>query len=523
MNRLLTSVVVGLAGIQGFTLAAESRPKLVVGIVVDQLRSDYLEDLQPLLSTGGFRRLMEQALYLRDVEFKNLPSDAAAASAVIQTGAYPRFNGVTGEFVFDDATKSYRNIFADDAYIGNFTSEKYSPAALKVTTITDQLSIEEQGNPVIHSIAPDAAQAIILAGHSGNSAFWINDETGNWASSTFYPNPPATLQNLNYSSPLVSRLDTMKWTPLRKAEPYPFVSSKEIQQGFKYSFSRSDRDVFNHYKLSPFINSDISKAASQYVSQLNLGKNDHTDVLNLAFSLAPYPLAGEDNYRYELEDAYLRLDRELEQLLDTFDRLVGKDNVLVYLVSTGYFTEPTVENENYRLPGGTFSVKRAMALLNALLSARYGNAPYVDHFSNGQIFLSKSVLEEKNLHLEDIARESRDFLVRMSGVADAFTLSDLSASQNPAMEARRLASDPKTAGDIFLEFSPGWKIIDDSRFPPFTQDNKVTLYPFPAFIMAPGVSPKVVTQPVEATQIAPTIAGALRIRPPTAASSKGLN
>ena len=523
MKHLLTTVVVGLAGIQGITLAAESRPKLVVGIVVDQLRTDYLENLKDMLSSGGFRRLMDNGLYLADVDLGAVPGDAASASAVIMTGDYPRYNGVTGEMVFDPATKSFKPIFTDEGYIGNFTSETYSPAALRVTTISDEISVENNGKSKVHSIAPSAAQAIVLAGHTGNSAFWVNDETGRWSSTTYYQNPPATLQNRNYNNPLISRLDTIKWTPFRKNEPYPFVTEQDNKEGFKYTYSRSDRDLFSLFKKSPFVNSDITEAAEDYITSLDLGKTPETiDVLNLGYTLAPYPARSKDDYRFELEDSYLRLDKDLESLFNVLDRQVGKENVLVYLVSTGYFEEPPSDSFKYRLPGGTFSVKRALSLLNAYLAAKYGNGSFVDHYAGNEIFLSKSTLEEKNLDLTKVAEETRDFLVRMSGVADAFTAADLMNPMLPKLETQRLATDPKSSGDVFLEFNPGWKVVDDSRFPAVNLENKTTAYKTPGFIMGQGIEPKVVEHPVAATAIAPTIAHTLRIRAPNSSKEKPL-
>lgn len=521
MKRLLTTVVVGLAGIQGVTLEAESRPKLVVGIVVDQLRTDYLETLKDMFGTGGFRRLMEQGLYLQDVDFKVPGGDATSATAIIQTGTYPRQNGVAGEKTIDAGTKGLKPIFTDEKYIGNFTSETYSPAALRVGTLTDALSVDEKGKTRIHSIAPDAGQAIVLAGHTGSSSFWINEETGKWSSSTYYTQPPTAIQNRNYSTPLISRVDTMKWMPLRAGEPYPYVSDKEIKEGFKYLFSRSDRDVFSLYKETPMVNSDITDVAIDYLTELNLGKtSEGTDVLNLGYTLAPYPLAGSDDYRYELEDSYLRLDKDLEKLLNGIDRQVGRDNVLVYLVGTGYFEEPQPDAGVYGLPGGTFSVKRALSLLNAFLSAKYGNGSYVDQYANGHIYLLKNVLEEKGLDEREVAKESRNFLVKMSGISNAYTLDDLMNPGIPELMEARRATDPKMAGDIILTFNSGWKVLDDSRFPTVEQKTRTTGYQTPGFILSENVKPERVSETVEAVSIAPTVADALRIRAPNASEGK---
>lgn len=523
MNRLLSTFVVGLAGIQGITLAGEVRPRLVVGIVVDQLRTDYLEDLRDMFSSGGFRRLMDNGLYLRDVDFVVSPGDAASASAIIQTGAYPRQNGIPGSMVYQPSAKTLKPVFLDPAYIGNFTTETYSPSALKVTTLTDEISLDGQGKSRIHSIAPDAAQAIVLAGHEAKSSFWVNDETGKWSSSTYYPYPPAYLQNINYNSPLVSRLDTIRWMPLRKDEPYPYVNSIDIKEGFRYTFPRSDRDVFTLYKNSPFVNRDITDAATDYVRSQGLGLNpETTDVLNLGYTLSPYPAITDEDYRYELQDSYLRLDKDLERLFNTLDRQVGRDNVVVYLVSTGYFNQrPFAEGES-RMPGGTFSVKRALSLLNSYFAAKYGNGSYVDGFSDNQIFFDKKEIEAKNLDINAVAQEARDFLIKMSGVADAYTLTDLISPSIPELEAHRLALDPKTAGELIVEFNPGWNVVDDSKFPPETIVNKTTAYLFPGFIMGPGIEQKTVDETVEAVTIAPTLANALHIRSPNSTMSKPL-
>ena len=524
MNCLLKTFLVSLAGIQGLTLAASSRPKLLVGIMVDQLRTDYIEDLREMLGEGGFRRLMDEGVYFTDVDFKVPGGDAASASAIIQTGSYPKQNGISSSLVFDPNTNTLKSVFNDEAYIGNFTSETYSPSALRVTTLTDEITIENKGKSKIHSIAPDASQAIVLAGHTGNSAFWINDESGRCSSTTYYSPLPTILQNKNYNSPLISRLDTMRWMPLRKDEPYPYVSSDEIDMGFRHTFSRSDKDVFSLYKNSPYVNRDITDAAIEYLNNLNIGKNaETTDVLNLGYTLAVYPNSGNSNYRYELQDSYLRLDKDLQRLFSALDKQVGKDNVLVYLFSTGYFTEPSSDYEEFKVPGGTFSVKRALSLLNAFLSAKYGNGAYVNNFADHQVFFSKSVLEEKNLDINKVAEESRDFLVKMSGVSDAFILSDLMSLSGSHLDGYRKAVDPKTAGDIIIEFNPGWKVIDDSRYPPVTIDNKVTAYKAPGFIMGADIAPRKISDTVEAVSIAPTIAGKLRIRSPNSAETKPLD
>ena len=524
MKRLFTTFMVGVAGMQVLTPEAAARPKLVVGIIVDQLRTDYLETLQDKFEPGGFRLLMDKGAYIKDLDFRIPDLDGANATAIIQTGTYPRQNGISGASVYSPSHKRIISVLNDPAYIGNFTSETYSPDAIRVTTLTDEIAMAANGSSTIHSISPNAEEAIILAGHAGNSAFWINDETGNWASTTYYKSLPSVLQNRNYNSALANRLDTMKWTPLKSVGFYPDVTFSQLKDGFKYTFSRSDRDVYDSYKHSPYVNSDITTAAAEYLSNLKLGRNDETtDVLNLVYTAAPYPEPKKGDGLYELEDTYLRLDRDLSRLFRELDKSVGLDNVLVYVASTGYFEEPERDMAKLRLPTGTFSVKRAMSLLNAYLAAKYGNGSYIDQYANGQLYLDKAGIELKNLEIKQVAEDTRDFLVRMSGVADAFTVTDLQSPAVAKLEGHRLANDPKNSGDVIIEFNPGWQVSDDTRFPAQSLPEKSTGYASPAFIMGFGIAPQIIEYPVDATAIAPTIAKNLRIRSPNGAVSKALN
>ena len=524
MNRIVSSMIVGLAGIQGFTLLAESRPKLLVGIIVDQLRTDYLETLQDKFTTGGFKRLMSKGAFFKDVDFKVPNLDEAGATAILQTGSYPRQNGVAAAALYNPAEKKFTSVFQDPSYIGNFTTENYSPSSLRVSTLSDEIAIDSEGASSIHSIAPDPEVAIILSGHAGNSAFWINDDTGKWASTTYYTSQPTPLQNKNYNSPLVSRLDTMRWVPAKPATYYPDINPSRIKEGFRYTFPRSDRDVFRLYKNSPYVNTDVTEAACEYLHHLNLGKKQEvTDVLNIAYTLAPYSSVNKGDGKFELEDSYLRLDRDLDKLFKDIDTNVGLENVIIYLASTGSFSETERDHEKFRIPTGSFSVKRALSLLNAYLAAKYGNGAYVDQFASGHIYLDKNTIEDKGLNLNNVAEDARDFLVRMSGVADAYTIADLQSPAVQQLEGHRLGNDPKSAGDIIMEFNPGWKVIDDSRFPPENLPVYSSAYPTPVFIMGPGVQSETINETIDATAIAPTIARLLRIRSPNSSVSKPLS
>lgn len=524
MNRLITSVLFGLVGINTMLSADPSRPRLVVGIVIDQLRTDYIEYLQNLFGEKGFKKLMREGAFIKDVDFKVSGLDVASGTAMIYTGGYPRHNGVSSSKVFDPTVKDMVPALHDPSIIGNFTTETYSPINLRLSTISDEIAIDGAGVAAVYSIAPDPQQAIIMAGHAGTSAFWINDNTGKWATTTYYRETPSLVTQRNYNSPITSRLDTMQWKPSRPVATYPGVPAQKRIIDFKHSFPLSDRNVYRMYLSSPMVNTEVTDVAITYLKDLNIGnRGDAIDMLNIGYTAAPYKYINDGDFRLELEDSYIRLDGQLTRLFDAIEKYVGLDNTLVYVTSTGYYDDAVSDDPKYRTPTGDFSVKRALSLLNSYLTARYGNGNYIDTYNGGHVYLDRKSIEENKLDLKEVAEASRDFLVKMSGVNDAFTMNDIMTSALPAMEAMRLGTDPKTGGDVVLEFNAGWNIINDTKFPNETQVVRSSMVQTPVFVMGCGIAPEIITVPVDATAIAPTITQVLRIRSPNGAVSKPLS
>lgn len=505
-------------------LAADpARPKLVVGIVVDQLRTDYIEYLQNLFGEKGFRKLMKDGAFIRNVDYKVGSLDKASATAMVYTGAYPRQTGVAAASVYDPTTQQMSPALHDPQVIGNFTEENLSPNALRLSTISDEIAIDGVGVASVYSIAPDAQQAIIMAGHAGNSAFWINDNTGRWATTTYYRDSPKVVTQRNYDHSIASRIDTMQWRPALPLARYPGLPAQKKMYDFKHTFSMADRNVYRQYASSPLVNTEVTDVAISYLKDLKIGTNGEAiDMLNIGYTAAPYKAVKDGDFRLELEDSYIRLDGQLGRLFDAIDKYVGLDNTFVYVTSTGYYDDAVVDDPKYRIPTGEFSVKRALSLLNSYLTAKYGNGNYVDTYSRGHVYLDRKEIESKQLLLDEVAQAARDFLVRMSGVSDAYTMGDIMTSALPGMEALRLGTDPKTGGDVVLEFNSGWRVKDDTRFPEEVQVVRSSMVLSPAFFMGSGVKPQIISTPVEVTAIAPTVTQTLRIRAPSGAVSKPL-
>ena len=182
VNRLISSVIFSLVALSALSqTAANGRPTLVVGITIDQLRSDYIQLLQSHFGENGFKRLLREGVYIENAVFKIADVNKITSTALLYTGAYPNVTGITGEKLYDEAARKALAIFNDSKYIGNATDETYSPMALKVSTLSDELRMDNNGIGSVYAIAPDAQQALVRAGHAANGALWVNEKTGKWA------------------------------------------------------------------------------------------------------------------------------------------------------------------------------------------------------------------------------------------------------------------------------------------------------------------------------------------------------
>lgn len=524
INSSLSSrlVVVLLASMVGMSLSAagsKERPKLVVGIVVEGLQTDYIENLRDYFSEGGFKRLLRDGVVISNADY-GTALDPVAATALIMTGASPSVNGIGSEFNYNVEAQRLDPTLLDASTIGNFTNETYSPSNLLVSTLSDEVRIAGGGVTNVYALAPDPQQAILLAGHAANSAFWISDTNGNWATTTFYKDVPALIGGRNRLAPLTSRLDTMSWTPMMQIADYPELPEHLKHYPFRYVFPRGNSDRYSIFKNSASVNSEVTSLATEFLKSLPLGKHDGVDMLNVSYTVAPFEYAKNPDNRLETMDSYLRLDRNLEQLFASVDHATGGNSV-IFLVATPPSSSVRRDDEKWNIPYGEFSTRKAGSLLNMYLMAVFGTGEWVKGFHNGHFYLNNTLIKEKNLDAKAVRSEAAAFIARMSGIKDVFTIDQiLSGDAGENANAIKRNTTINTAGDILVNVIPGWEIINDYVGIPTSsnQVERIVAATAPAFIIAPGIDPKRIDTPVDARAIAPTVARILRIRSPNAAS-----
>lgn len=493
----------------------QTRPQLIVSIVIDGLSADRLELLSGCFGPDGFNRLINGGVVLDEVDY-GPGIDAAGAVAMLYTGAEPAVNGVAAATTYSIERKMELPTLLDPAKIGNYTSETLSPAVLRVSTLADEVRIDGAGAGHVHALAPDAARAIIMGGHAGNSAFWINDANGNWATTTHYREVPTAITAGNYTRPLSARIDTISWAPSLPVADYPALPAHKRYYPFRHTFTGASK--FRDFKTAAPVNREITDMAAEYLRSMRLGGRDAMDMLSVGYTLAPFTADGTSDNRVETLDAYIKLDRELARLLGAADKSGG--NYVVLLAGTPAPPSAEADGEQWGLSTGEFSTRKAVSLLNMYLIALHGNGEWVTDYNRGAFYLNRKLIDEKKLNAEDLRADAAKFMMRMSGVANAYTIDDILEGRTSASMRRNTVV--ATAPDVFIDVIPGWVLVND--FPtnqaPTRQTVRRAPAVAPAVIYAPQlIEAKHIAAPIDARRIAPTVARILRIRSPNAAGS----
>lgn len=494
-------------------VAAQSkRPALLVNILVEGLDGQYLGLLRDSFGSDGFERLMSTGTYADDIDY-GYASDAVSAAAILYTGAGAAINGIPSGMVYDVTIGQFSDIFTDESVMGNFTRATVSPKTINVSTLSDEVRIDGAGISKAAAFAPDHGLALVMAGHAGNTAAWIDSQTGKWATSTWYKETPTEISARNYKTPLTSRLDTMRWIPVAKTLQLAWLPDSKSKYPFTYTYSVKDANRVEAFKCSPLVNTEITDLAIEYLKNMPATQGKGINVLNVGYQLSQYPYIRTADGRAEQADAYLRLDADLARLFKAADT-ASEDSPKVIMLS-GIPATATIrrDDEQWRIPWGKFSPQKAIGLLNMYMMAVHGNGDWVKGYNDKQFYLNRKLVKDKNLNITELRKEAAQFLSQMSGIIKAEPLDD--------MLTKDIAGNINTtyAGDIFITVTPGWEIESTNN----RSTNKGGIersanVQMPFFIIAPELGNEKIGNTIDARAIIPSLCRILRIRSPGGAS-----
>lgn len=504
----LLTVLVALLPVSGRT------PRLVVGIVVDQLRADYVEKFAYLYGDDGFKRLWDEGAVYVNGSYDFISPDRSSATATIYAGTEPRYHGVIGNRFLERKTLKVKSCIDDDAIRGVHTGEKTSPAGILVTTLADELKIATNGRGTVFSVAPERDMAVLAGGHAADAAVWLCDENAMWASSTFYKNIPSWLDLYNRRANSPYDFKSVKWTPYYPLSSYRDLSD-EAAKDFCHTFSTKN---VKRYKTSAIVNDEVTQLAKTCVISSPMGRDAQPDMLCVGYYGGVYDHQAESYAQLELRDLYCRLDRNIADLIQAVEQYVGADNAVFFLTSTGYTDVHQPAVGAYNLPTGEVRMERCTLLLNLYLGAIYGQGNYVEASYRNQIYLNHALLESQQLKMRDVQERCSEFLGQMSGVTRVYTSTELmEGDSNPAVLG---AFNQGRSGDILLEIAPGWALVDE-RWGETLWSSRA-LVPVPIVFWGDGVAASKKGDPVSVSAIAPTVASLLKMATPNGCAAKPL-
>lgn len=491
---------------------AAEPPKVVVSIVVDQLRTDYLEKFAHLYGEDGFKRLFSEGCVYTNGYFSHADPDRSSGTASVYAGTTPYYHGITGNNFLERKTLRVVGAVDDASYSGINTSATASPANLLVTTLTDELKIATQGHAYVCSIAPERDMAVLAGGHAPNVVLWLSDDKGKWASSGYYSGVPSWVNTYNHREGTRFDWKELAWEPYYATGVYSYSVYDGVPKEFRYTFRKGDAEAVRRYKTSAYINEEVTMLVKTCVASAMFGRNKATDMLCVGYYAGNYEHSPEWVRPIELQDIYCRLDRNIATLITAVEEKVGKGNALFVITSTGYADAHRPDRQLFALPTGELKMDRCCALLNVYLGALYGTDSYVEGSYLNEIYLNHTLIEKKQLSRSELLDRCTEFLSLVDGIKRVY----------PSLDLLEGGADPKVrgcynadrSGDLILEVVPGWTLVDE-RWGERVYYNR-THVPVPVIFYGGGLEARVDRSPVSVESIAPTVAHLLRISSPNA-------
>jgi predicted AlkP superfamily pyrophosphatase or phosphodiesterase len=544
-----------------------ARPRLVLLIVVDQFRYDYLTRFGDLFGSRGIGRLMHAGASWTEANFDHVPTFTAPGHAVFMTGAWPSQTGiVANEWYERDTGMKVKSITDDSTQMlaGRPGQKGYSPRRLLCSTVGDELRLADSDRSKVIGISAKDRSAILPAGRRANAAYWFSTETGNMTSSTYYFNQlPAWVTRFN-DRHMADGWFGAHWDRLLPEGEYTRRAGKDDAPWENLDKSSNDTNFFPHvitggaakpsrffYKAldyTPFSNDLLVAFAEEAITNEGLGDDDDTDVLSVSFSANDYVGHRFGPYSQEVMDMSLRVDRQIGTLLDFVDARIGLQNAVVVFTADHGASPVPEQAALMKLPGRRYQKAELRQIVEEGLKAKYArpDRPAMDYIQtftnreeiepgliNSNFYLNRAALKRDGIDLDECERVVGELSMRMPGAARYFTRLQLENSSLSSADviARRVLHGyyPQRSGDVIVVFEPYnilFDLPDDPTDPrstathgsPYSYDTHV-----PLIIMGRDFAAGSYTQAATPADIAPTLAGLLSVQPPSCSVGRVLS
>ena len=532
MKKILLLLMMYVFNIKGQN---EQPPKLVVGIVIDQMRYDYLIKFQKNFSKGGFIKLMNEGAFFKNVHYNYIPTYTAPGHASIYTGSTPRYHGIIANDWFDKKTGKemycVKDTFVQSVGTKN-KSGKMSPKNLLANTITDELKLMYKNQCKVISISIKDRSAILPGGHMADAAYWWDDKSGDFISSTFYmkqlPDWLIKFNQLKYPESYLSQpwqllLSKDKYlSTLPDSNQYEESIIKNTPPKFSYNFKNQiDEKKYAVLTGTPYGNSILIDLAKECVLNEKLGKHENTDFLCVSFSSTDYIGHYYGTESLELEDAYYRLNIDIANLITFLDKNIGHDNYTLFITADHAAAYNTNYMKDNKFNVSYFSEQKLFRDVKIFCQNKFGDSTIIANVSNGQIFFNAMQISKKNISKSNLETDIKSFCLMYPTITEAYTSSELSVDYSDNFTPYGMACkgySPNKSGDIVFILQPQCMDYEEKGTTHGTAYNYDTHVPL--ILYGKGIKQMYSIKFYKITQLAPTLSYLLNINIPNTCFDK---
>lgn len=521
--------------IQKSTKIQQTNPKLVVGIVVDQMRYDYLTRFESKYGSGGFKRLINGGFNCKNNHFNYIPTYTGPGHASVYTGTTPKYHGIIANNWYDKELKEDVYCVSDQNYEPVGTTHKYSkvsPQRMLVSTITDELKMATQNRGKVIGISLKDRAAALPAGHSADAAYWFQGKNeGNFVTSTFYMNElPKWVSDFNASDATEQYFKT--WNTYYDIATYTESGSdlNNFEGGFKgketatfpYDLAKlkDDNNGFDILKTTPYGNSIVTDFVLRAIDGEMLGQDNITDFLAISYSSPDYVGHNFGVNSKEIEDTYIRLDLEIERLLKELDNKVGNGNYTVFLTADHGAVDVPAYLQTLNVPADYFDSSGFKAKIGEFLTKKYGVSDLIEDIGNNQIFLNRDKIALLGFDLESVQMAIVNEIINYKHIDKALTATTMGSVffENGIEAMLQKGFHQKRSGDVLYILEPAvisYPRTGSTHGSGFNYDTHV-----PLLFYGHGIKKGSSVERTEITDLAPTISALLNISFPNGTIGK---
>jgi len=513
--------------------AQSKKPKLVVGIVVDQMRYEYLQRFQSHYSDEGFKKLMKEGFFAKNTHFSYIPTYTGPGHASVFTGTTPANHGIISNNWYDREVNETVYCVADESMTPVGSSDgkgKMSPHRMLTTTIGDQNRLHTQFRGKTFGISLKDRAAVLPAGHTANAAYWFNGgNDGKFISSSFYMNKlPKWVKDFNKDTDKYFQV----WETLKPIETYIESGSdlNNYEDGFKGKESAifpynlmaiKDKNAnFDILKDTPFGNDMLTDFAMSLIENENLGQDNDTDFLTVSYSSTDYVGHNFGVNSKEIQDTYIRLDQNLADFIKFLDDNVGAGNYTLFLTSDhGAVHVPSYLSDK-KIPSGYFDTKQLRRNIFQIVKEKFGDSALIEGFSSNEIFFDYEELEKQDVEADDLQEALYYHLLQYNKIDRVYTRDMLrySNASNSFESAIENGFHPKRSGDILYILEPA--VISYSKKGSTHGSYLSYDTQAPLIFYGNGIKNRESFERYHIKDIAPTIAALLEIAQPNGTTGK---